>query len=73
VTDHTEPLHAEGNLILRGPDVVAMVMQYPDSERLTKLFAAAEELELLLKEALEHGCSERWRDAAKTVLAEVNQ
>jgi hypothetical protein len=49
------------------------VMQYPESERLTKLFAAAEELEYLIREAMERGCSDKWKDAARQVLAEVNQ
>jgi hypothetical protein len=67
----TEPLSIQGNLIMRGPEVVAMIMRSQQAEDLARLFVAAPDLALLVREALEHGCSDRWRDAARSLLAGV--
>jgi hypothetical protein len=67
----TEPLSIQGNLIMRGPEVVAMVMQSSQSKDLARLFIAAEDLALLVRQALEQGCSDKWKDAARSLLAGV--
>jgi hypothetical protein len=60
----TEPLSIQGNLIMRGPEVVAMIMRSQQAEDLARLFVVSEDLAHLVREALEHGVTDRWRDAA---------
>jgi hypothetical protein len=67
----TDSLRIQGNLIMRGPEVVAMIMRSTQAEDLARLFVVSEDLAHLVREALEHGCSDRWRDAARHLLAGV--
>jgi hypothetical protein len=67
----TEPLSIQGNLIMRGPEVVSMIMRSQQAEDLARLFVAAEDLAHLVREALAQGITDRWRDAARSLLAGV--